>query len=217
MNQLTMYPEHDEQFEESRIAKVDGNSFERDDGWSFFVPSESPIVPRVGMVATFYGKGIGYTVRGLFLDGERVFYRTEAEEAEYREIEICGADAADWLKRWDADKGVWSISMGGVGPGYEQAIHVTVAEVLRIMLAGKYDHAQWSDMAAWRRDSDAIEKIGFENKTIKAMGLSGAQWGAAVSLAAKLYQRGPRAIMNDDAVKDRHIQVCRYFPQSVAA
>lgn len=78
----------DEQYEEVLVAEVtpegDGKgwSIKRDDGWSFFVPPESPVEPVVGMKARFYGKGIGYTVRGLFLNGQKVFYRTPEEQEE---------------------------------------------------------------------------------------------------------------------------------------
>jgi len=126
----TMYP-NDEQFEETTVAKVrdegKGWSIERADGWSFYVPAPSPVVPTEGMTARFYGKGIGFTVRGLFLDGQKVFYRTEAEDKEKHEIDTYGADAADWLKRWDDGGTCWSIEMGGFGPGYEQCIHITAA------------------------------------------------------------------------------------------
>ena len=46
-----------------------------------------------------------------------------------------GKDAVEWLRRWDAGEGVWSIEMGGIGPGYEQCIQITAAEILRYMIA----------------------------------------------------------------------------------
>lgn len=212
---MDAYPSNDTEFEDTTLAAVRhegaGWDVKRADGWSFFVP-EGPVVPKVGSAARFYGKGIGYSVRGLFVDGRKVFYRTKAEEAEHREIEAYGADAADWLKRWDEGKGVWSIEMGGLGPGYEQAIQITAAEVLRHLLSAKYDTAQWAEHETWKRDRDAIDKAGFANPVITALGLSGAQWGAALSLAIALYRRGPRAALTDEAVKDRKIQVCREFP-----
>jgi hypothetical protein len=216
---MNAYPENDGQFEETTIAKVrhegDGWEIKRADGWSIFI-EEGLVEPKVGMTARFYGKGIGYSVRGIFVDGRKVFYRTEAEEVEHREIESYGADAADWLKRWDDGKGVWSVEMGGLGPGYEQCIQITTAEVLRHLLEKQYDFAQWSDAETWKRDREAIEQAGFANPVITALGLSGAQWGAALSLATVFYKRGPRAALTDEAVKDRRIQVCRVFPGSAS-
>lgn len=213
-----MYPMNDDQFEEATVASVrdegEGWSIQRADGWSFFVTAPSPVEPKEGMVARFYGKGIGFSVRGLFLDGQKVFYRTEEEETEKREIDSFGADAADWLKRWDDGGSVWSIEMGGLGPGYEQCIQITTAEILRHLLERKYDVATWDDKEAWERDHNEMEAAGFANARISALGLSGAQWGAAMNLALQLYRRGPRAVMTDERVKDRRIQVSRTFPQA---
>lgn len=210
-----MYP-NDEQFRETTVAKVHNENFgweiEDADGWSFYVPALSPVVPKEGMAVRFYGKGIGFRVRGLFLDGQRVFYRTDAEDKEKHEIDTYGADAADWLKRWDEGKSVWSVEMGGLGPSYEQCIHITAAEILRHLLERTYEPETWDDREAWERDRKEIETAGLANVRISALGLSGAQWGAALNLALQFYRRGPRAVMTDERVKDRHIQVQRTFP-----
>lgn len=213
---MSEFPKDDCEFSDVKITEVEkgdeGWFVTRDDGWSNYVPGDSPIEPAVGMVLRVYGKGTRF--RGLFLDGCKVFYRTETEDNEHHEIQMYGADAADWLARWDANKGVWSIEMGGLGPGYEQCIQITAAEVLRLILANKYDAAKWMDDETWKRDLDEIEKA--VQPRLKPLGLSGAQWGAAVSLATKLYKQGPREIMNDPELKERHIQVQRSFP-SIAA
>lgn len=206
-----MYP-NDDQFEETTITKVshegDAWSIERADGWNMFIPSSSPVEPKEGMVARFYGKGIGFAVRGLFLDGQEVFYRTEVEDKRKHEIDLYGVDAADWLKRWDEGDTCWSIEMGGLGPSYEQCIQITVAEILRHLLERKYDRATWAE----ERDHKEIETTVLANIRISALGLSGAQWGAAMNLAFQFYRRGPLAVMTDEMIKDRHIQVQRTFP-----
>jgi hypothetical protein len=208
-------PAGDDQFEEHVLTEVRASG----DGWEihhgsygFWCPNISPIEPRPGMTGRFYGKGLGARVRGLFLDGRKVFYRTEAEDKEKAEIELYGADAADWLKRWDEGKTVWTIEMGGLGPGYEQCIHITCAEILRVMLARKLDSEKWSDPKQWKIDREDIDKAVTKLPVIDDLGLSGAQWGAAMSVAACLYRRGPRGVMADEQVKDRHIQVRRSFP-----
>lgn len=213
-----MFPD-DQEFEDYKLTGVKKyeNGWEiQHDGLCFVVPGDSPIEPRVGMTARFYGKGFGSRVRGLYLDGVKVFYRTEAEDEEQFEIELYGADATEWLKRWDEGRGVWSIEMGGLGPGYEQCIQITAAEVLRRMLSQKYDHSRWSDADQWKHDRDEIEKWSFDNERVKELGLSGAQWGAAMNLAIHLYRDGPRKIFTDERVKDRKIQVSRTFPGMAA-
>ncbi len=133
-------------------------------------------------------------------------------DKEHQEIELYGADAKDWLGRWDAGKTVWSIEMGGLGPGYEQCIHMTAAEILRFMLEKNYDSAFWEDSEIWKRDCDEIRGAIFKNEVISSLGLSGAQYGAALNLASHIYMKGPRAMMSNPDIKDRHIQVSKDFP-----
>jgi hypothetical protein len=214
------FPENDAEFEDLIIGKVEpqkgGGWIITHGAWGLYVPptmdNAGLIEPIVGMACRMYGHGIGSVVRGLYFDGRKVFYRTEAEDKEHREIRMYGKDAADWLTRWDAGDSVWTIEMGGLGPGYEQCIHITAAEVLRWFLAEKPDPEMWNDKDGWKADRDRMEPVVMEVDAVKKLGLSGAQWGAAVSIATQLYRRGPRSIMNDDQVKDRHIQVCRVFP-----
>lgn len=76
----------DTQFQDVKITEVvretKGWAIQRDDGWNFYVPENSPIAPAVGMSARFFGKGIGYTVRGLVINGQEVFYRSEQEQCD---------------------------------------------------------------------------------------------------------------------------------------
>lgn len=130
------------------------------------------------------------------------------------DFEMYGKGASDWLQRWDNGGTVWTIEMGGLGPGYEQAIQITCAEILRHLLAKKYDYEKWKDQEQWKHDRNAIEDFGYKNEIIKKLGISGAQLGAAMNLAAMLYRRGPVAVMTDERVKDRHIQVSNNFPLS---
>ncbi len=199
----TIWPDDDE-FDDSKIISLEGSaargwSITKLDGWSFWVPADSPVEPKEGMPIRMYGKGIGAVVRGLFLDGKKVFYRTEEEQAEYYAIEAYGKDAADLLSRWDAGRGVWSIAMGGFGPGYEQALQIAAFEVLRHLLnGGKIDAAE-----------DALARVEY-------LGLSGAQWGAARSLARAFHEQGPRKV-HEDFDSDRHIQVSKFFPSGPGA
>lgn len=126
-----------------------------------------------------------------------------------------GKDAAEWLARWDAGRTVWTIEMGGIGPGYEQAIQVTVAEVLRIMLGTGPDFSTWQDTDGWMAFRRILDPVVAEVPRVKALGLSGAQYGAAIYLAARLYMEGPAAIMQrPELAETRLIQISRDFPRT---
>ena len=142
--------------------------------------------------------------------GKRDPLEVEAMD-EKEELEFYGADAAEWLRRWDEGRSVWSIEMGGMGPGYEQAIQVVAAEVVRHLLDKKYD---LSDDAKWPEQREAIEHFGLnDSETIKKLGgITGAMWGAGCNLALQIYRQGPTKVMTDARVRDRHIQVNRKFP-----
>jgi hypothetical protein len=84
---------YDVEYEEDRITAVEGNrrkgwGITRENGWCFYVPAHSLIEPKVGMMARFYGRGIGYTVRGLDLDGIQVFYRTPEQQREKDQADL---------------------------------------------------------------------------------------------------------------------------------
>lgn len=80
--------QNDSEYEDKTIRSVTdegkGYSFTNNDGWSFWVPKDSGIVPHVGDMARFYGQGIGRPVRGLLINGQTVFYRTPEEFREYQ-------------------------------------------------------------------------------------------------------------------------------------
>lgn len=74
----------DTQFRLSQVAKVedvrDGwRTILDTDGWWFAVPP-SPVEIAEGMPVLFFGRGLGFTVRGLVIGGQEVFYRTEEEQ-----------------------------------------------------------------------------------------------------------------------------------------
>jgi hypothetical protein len=54
-------------------------SFTMATGFSFGI-SDTDIVPKEGDTIRLYGKGFGYTVRGVEINGQEVYYRTEHEQ-----------------------------------------------------------------------------------------------------------------------------------------
>lgn len=92
-----MFPSNDDQWTEWTIERVEGD---RKHGWTvtfdgcicFGIPGDSPVVPRVGMTMRQYGRGFGYRVRGCFIDGQKVFYRTLSEQDQHDAKELAESE-----------------------------------------------------------------------------------------------------------------------------
>jgi hypothetical protein len=80
------------------------------------------------------------------------------------------------------------------------------------MLKENYNSEGWTEFKLWERDRDNIRNFSINDLTIKNLGLSGAQWGAALNLATMFYMHGVACVMEDERVKDRHIIVSKDFP-----
>ncbi len=90
--------------------------------------------------------------------------------------DLYATDAKEQLRRWDAGESIWSIELGGLGPGYEQAIQVLAIEIVRDYLDKPLpDKEAWSTWA-----DDTVHRV---NK--HCGGFSGAQVDAAKKLAYK--------------------------------
>jgi hypothetical protein len=120
---------------------------------------------------------------------------------------LYGANAREWLERWDeGERPVWSVEMGGLGPGYEQCIQITAAEILRWLI----EHIPNIEDGEWAKSGSPMNKE--VSAIVRPLGLSGAQWGAALNLAAMFYKQGPANALRDERVADRLIQVMKNFP-----
>lgn len=120
------------------------------------------------------------------------------------------------LARWDAGESVFSIELGGLGPGYEQAIQVAAIEFAR---AAK-DYKPLQDKKANAKAWDAICSEALKNINDKLGGLSGSMYGAASWLAyqwccnggpAVLYRRAEEKAKEEG--RSRVIQICNTFPR----
>ncbi len=216
---MTNYPENDEGwFEDTLSSVVDAGDnmtvITTGDGISFMLDSDPRL--KVGVNCRFYGRGLGDTVRGLFVNGEQLFYRTAEEEQERRQIEIYGADAKEWLKRWDNDHAVWSVELGGMGPSYEQCIQVLVAEYVR---AGLQSGIDFSSEDSSRHFSALFNYTALHptiNQVHEHLGPSGAQVGAAKWFSYRLLTMSPKdAVEKSTSSAENHILVSRSFPSYV--
>ncbi len=99
----------------------------------------------------------------------------------------------EMLELWDAGKSIWTIEMGGIGPGYEQAIQILMVEIIR----DEIDKPLPTDKN-WRTWGDAtVKRIDYQLPDGKwsCGGFSGAQIGAAKQLAYSFLQAGVAATL----------------------
>lgn len=119
-------------------------------------------------------------------------------------------DIKEWLRRWDAGETVWTVEMGGLGPGYEQALQIAAVEMVRILVDSGID----ATSETYAIDAkELIDKKLFAVPLIKNLGISGGQFGAAINIADQLYRRTPSVALADEQVKDRKILISKNFPQ----
>ena len=124
------------------------------------------------------------------------------------------AEGAARVATWDAGQSVWSLEMGGLGPGYEQCIQVCVIEILRDALGaslptnatpeGKEALRSWGDGTISRIDKG----LG---------GMSGAQAGAARWLAYQIASKGWEDVLRRLKAREtdtaRMIQASTHWPR----
>ena len=111
-------------------------------------------------------------------------------------------DAREQLRRWDAGDLIWTIELGRLGPGYEQAIQVLVIEIVRdeidkpLPVEGSLQ--EWGNATVTR---------------ICGWAYSVAQVGAAKQLAYHWLRDGV-AVTLEGVPSDRHIQCSKAWPHA---
>ena len=122
------------------------------------------------------------------------------------------------LAKWDAGESVFSVEMGGLGPGYEQCIQMLAFEYLRGLLAANWEIPEpfpdkdTPEFKEYVKRWDALKEPIIARLDAQVGGFSGAQVGVAGSLAMHVYRRGYRAALRDPVVKERLIQVSKFWP-----
>lgn len=149
-------------------------------------------------------------LRDLYLFLHDVFWRWQSG---MRDIypDLVAEDAREQLRRWDLGDSIWSVEMGGLGPGYEQAIQILAIEIVRDNIdkpLPEGEFGDWGDATVSRIDQ-FDEKTG----TYGCGGFSGAQVGAAKNLAYHWLRDGPKKVHEDPMLKDRLIQVSKFWPR----
>ena len=122
-------------------------------------------------------------------------------------------NGADIVAAWDRGDSVWSVEMGGLGPGYEQAIQCAMVEIVRDNIGKPLPDPENP------ADEKALDEFGYDTirkHDEKLLGLSGAQAGAARSLAYRILSKGyePTLASARAAIPDRMIQVSNSWPSA---
>lgn len=113
--------------------------------------------------------------------------------------------AREVLQAWDNNEIIHTIEMGGLGPGYEQAIHAAVFETIRELLGVDLKSIPDEEL------SDFMNKAMWGSAEISKLGLSGAQAGAAKHVAYKALTIGWEELQKI-IPDDRRIMVRKHFP-----
>lgn len=88
MENQNSFPKEDNQYKDCVIEKVvdaeDSCEIHLCRGGVFIFKKDSipGFIPKADDVARLYGKGLGYPVRGLFINGRKSFYKTEEQQQE---------------------------------------------------------------------------------------------------------------------------------------
>lgn len=111
-------------------------------------------------------------------------------------------EAKALLERWDGGDTISTVEMGGLGPGYEQAIQLLAVEIVRDNITAavpKEAPTDWGETTLRRLEE--AEK----NGRAKHMGFSGAQFGGARNLAYAWLTRGTTAVQQEVPIGRRII------------
>lgn len=120
--------------------------------------------------------------------------------------------AREALEAWDRGEVICTIEMGGLGPGYEQCIHIAAMEAIRAFVD---QPGLILDEPDTDKMNDRLNQALWGNATVSALHLSGAQAGAAKNLAYNALKHGWRAMLGQ-VKQDRRIMVSRTFPGATA-
>jgi len=148
--------EQDAQFTSEKIVSVAPQACGEEAGWSLTFEKGFSLwcpgklcaqPPSPGETARLYGKGIGYNVRGIVIDGRVYRYLTEAEEAEQHRQQLLERDRQN-QERLDRER------------AERDARRAALPEPFRLRLDG-FEAARPN----WRRDHEPYELFCCEEAT----------------------------------------------------
>lgn len=156
------------------------------------------------------------TMQGLLaaiaLLGEAITGTNEPADSQRRVATITEPDtrtAQEFVETWDRGDLVTTVELGGLGPGYEQAIQMLAVELVRDNLGKPLPAPESAEADSW--GDDTVRK-----HDEAAGGFSGAQVGAAKGLAYRILHHGWGATLDSmrEHDLDRIITVSKHWPQA---
>lgn len=160
--------------------------------------------PAIGETARLYGKGLGYPVRGIIIDGRVYSYRTEAEESQRHADWVLGEKRKkqELLEAERGERDARRLALPAVFQerlaGYEKLKPDWRAEFEPYELSVCEDAARIA--AHFGSDLEALERFReqpWKEQSALIPGLfdghSGNSWGAALGLAGR-YMRDPALV-----------------------
>lgn len=118
----------------------------------------------------------------------------------------------DVSRKWDAGETVWSAELGGLGPGYEQAIQILLFEILHLCANREPFPLSVGDKFSEEYDSVVVEAMNRLEGKMHLTGFTGAQVGAAKMTAYQFMSFGYEEMMSKIPDPDRRILVNKDFP-----
>src|ERR1035437_1600043 len=116
---------NDNQFQSHKLKSVKDSGdyweLEIEDSGLLLSPKILNFTPTTGMVAKFYGKGFGYSVRGIEIDGHIMRYRTP-EQAEEDHKKMCEKYDKDKMKAFKKNKKNMDKDYDNLPPIFKQRI-----------------------------------------------------------------------------------------------
>lgn len=120
--------------------------------------------------------------------------------------EVAALTAEEILAKWDANETLWSVELGGLGPGYEQAIQAGAMEALRWLLAKQI----LVGVSTWVVTGDALDAALVAGE-IKDFDHSGATWGQAKWIALHIKAGDWGLCLHMAKQREQLIQVSKRF------
>lgn len=87
----------------------------------FWAPRIEGHEPKAGMKARFYGKGFGYSVRGLVIDGEVYFYRSQTQQKSHEAMQVAEYRVAQ-RKKFEENKQRMDAAYNDLPPEFKRRI-----------------------------------------------------------------------------------------------